>query len=576
MPQSPHGIGYEAYRPVVMGRRGMVCSGHPLASQAGIALLQRGGNFADAALATAAALNVVEPLMSGVGGDGFIMAYHRDTDRVEVCNGTGAAPYAATRERYREGGIPQKGILSVSVPGLVNSWLAVHERYGVRSLAECLEPAMDLAANGFPVSHVLSRAIAADPLLCQFPTSQAVFAPGGQPLPPGAICYQRDLARTFQAIIDGGRDAFYRGEIARAIVKFSADQGGILSMQDLADCQARWQEPIAATYRGYAVYEAPPNSSGHILLQELNIVEQFDLQGLGCNTAESIHLMVEAKKLAFSDREAYVADPDYVDVPLAGLLSKGYAAERARLIDPERAAAAVAAGDPWPYQPGPRRKAAVGGGISAEREDTTCFVVADGAGNAICQLQSIQSAWGSSLIAGDTGILLNNRMTYWHLEADHVDCLQPGKRVRHTMNPVMVFRERAAADNGSRNGNPARQLALVCGTPGADTQVQTNLQVLSHALDFGMTVAEAVEAPRWRNTHSPTESNYPHTCPDELLVEARLSPETMEGLRRRGHSLNILESWAAAGSEMMLQVDSETGALHGAADPRRDGYAVGW
>lgn len=578
MPQSPHGIGYEAYRPVVMGRRGMVCSGHPLASQAGIALLQRGGNFADAALATAAALNVVEPLMSGVGGDGFIMAYRRDADRVEVCNGTGAAPYAATRERYRDGGIPQKGILSVSVPGLVNSWLAVHERYGVRSLAECLEPAMDLAANGFPVSHVLSRAIAADPLLCQFPTSQAVFAPGGTPLPPGAICYQRDLARTFQAIIDGGRDAFYRGEIAQAIVKFSADQGGILAMQDLADCQARWQEPIAATYRGHTIYEAPPNSSGHILLQELNIVEQFDLQGLGCNTAESIHLMVEAKKLAFSDREAYVADPDYVDVPLAGLLSKEYAVERARLIDPERAAAAVAAGDPWRYQPGPRKMAAVGGGISAEREDTTCFVVADGDGNAICQLQSIQSAWGSSLIAGDTGILLNNRMTYWHLDADHVDCLQPGKRVRHTMNPVMVFRETAAtaAANGRGGGPPARQLALVCGTPGADTQVQTNLQVLSHALDFGMTVAEAVEAPRWRNTHSPTESNYPHTCPDELLVEARLSPETLEGLRRRGHQLNVLEGWAAAGSEMMLQVDSETGALHGAADPRRDGYAVGW
>ena len=582
MSQSPHGITYEAYRPVVMGRRGMVCSGHPLASQAGIALLQKGGNFADAALATAAALNVVEPLMSGIGGDGFIMVYRRDADRVEVCNGTGAAPYAATRERYLPAGIPQKGILSVSVPGLVHSWLAVHARYGVRSLAECLEPAMDLAANGFPVSHVLSRAIAADPLLCQFPPSQAVFAPGGQPLPPGALCYQRDLARTFQAIIDGGADAFYRGEIAQALVQFSADQGGILSMQDMADCQARWQEPISAAYRGHTIYEAPPNSSGHILLQELNIVEQFDLPGMGCNTAESIHLMVEAKKLAFSDREAYVADPDYVDVPLAGLLSKEYAAERARLIDPARAATTAAAGNPWPYQPGPSRKAAAaaGSGIRREQEDTTCFVVADGDGNAICQLQSIQSAWGSSLIAGDTGILLNNRMTYWHLDADHVDCLQPGKRVRHTMNPVMVFRDgmaaAAGANGSSANGRPARQLALVCGTPGADTQVQTNLQVLSHVLDFGMTVAEAVEAPRWRNTHSPTESNYPHTCPDELLVESRFTPETLEGLQQRGHSLNLIDGWAAAGSEMMLQIDPATGALHGAADPRRDGYAVGW
>lgn len=571
MPSSPHGVSYEAYRPVVMGRRGMVCSGHPLASQAGVGLLQRGGNFADAALATAAALNVVEPLMSGVGGDGFIMVYRKDADRVEVCNGTGAAPYAATRERYLPEGIPQKGILSVSVPGLVNSWLEVHERYGVRALAECLEPAIDLAENGFPISHVLARAIAADPLLCQFPTSQAVFAPGGRPLRAGEMCYQRDLARTFQAIVDGGRDAFYRGEIARAMVKFSAEQGGILSMEDLADCRARWQEPIATTYRGHTVYEAPPNSSGHILLQELNIMEQFDLKGLGCNTAESIHLMVEAKKLAFSDREAYVADPDYVDAPMEGLLSKEYGRERAGLIDPERAAAEVAAGNPWRYQPGARKAGSGKVGAGQEREDTTCFVVADGAGNAICQLQSIQSAWGSSLIAGDTGILLNNRMTYWHLEADHIDCLQPGKRVRHTMNPVMVFRGGTAGGNGT-----GRQLALVCGTPGADTQVQTNLQVISHVLDFGMTVAEAVEAPRWRNTHSPTESNYPHTCPDELLVEARFAAETLEGLRRRGHQLNMLGGWEAAGSEMMIQVDPATGALHGAADPRRDGYAVGW
>ncbi len=596
MAQSPHGIRYESYRPVVMGRNGMVCSGHPLASQAGIALLQKGGNFADAALATAAALNVVEPLMSGIGGDGFIMVYRQDTGRVEVCNGTGAAPYAATRERYRPEGIPQKGILSVSTPGLVNSWLEVHERHGLRSLGECLAPAMDLADNGFPVSHVLARAIAADGLLCSFPTSQAVFTRNGRPLQPGEICYQKNLARTFQALIDGGRDAFYRGEIAQAIVKFSEAQGGLLSLQDLADCRARWQEPIAVTYHGHTVYEAPPNSSGHVLLQELNLVEQFDLKGMGCNTAASIHLMVEAKKLAFIDREAYVADPEYVAVPVAGLIAKEYAKERARLIDPERAAYAVKPGDPWRYQPGRPSGVPARSGAGQEQEDTTCFVVADGQGNAICQLQSIQSAWGSSLIAGDTGILLNNRMTYWHLEEDHVDCLQPGKRVRHTMNPVMVFRNGAAAidpagnppgnqagkptGNGTGEGasgsGPARRLVLVCGTPGADTQVQTNLQVITHVLDFGMTVAEAVEAPRWRNTQSPTESSIPHVCADELLVESRFSPETLEGLRQRGHTLNVLGGWEATGSEVMIQVDPETGALHGAADPRRDGYAVGW
>ena len=571
MPQSPHGINYDSYRPVVMGRNGMVCSGHPLASQAGIAMLQRGGNFADAALATAAALNVVEPLMSGVGGDGFVMVYRKDTDRLEVSNGTGAAPYAATRDSYLPDGIPMKGIMSVSVPGLVNSWLDVHEKHGILSLSECFAPAIDLAANGFPVSHVLSRAIASDTLLCQFPTSQAVFAPGGQPLQPGQICRQQNLARTFQAIVDGGREAFYQGEIARAIVKFSEEQGGILSLKDLADCRARWQDAISTTYHGHTVYEAPPNSSGHVLLQELNLVEEFDLKSLGCNTAESIHLMVEAKKLAFIDREAFVADPDYIDVPIEGLLSKEYARDRARLIDPERAAYDAKAGNPWDYQAAQPtgRPAKVGAG--QEQEDTTCFVVVDGQGNAICQLQSIQSAWGSSLIAGDTGILLNNRMTYWHLEEDHVDSLEPGKRVRHTMNPVMVFRNSDASGNGA-----GRQLSLVLGTPGADTQVQTNLQVISHVLDFGMTVAEAVEAPRWRNTQNPTESYVPHTCADELLVESRFSDETLDGLRQRGHVLNIMGGWEATGSEVMIQVDPENGALHGAADPRRDGYAVGW
>jgi gamma-glutamyltranspeptidase/glutathione hydrolase len=569
-----------------MGRNGMVSSGHPLASQAGISILQLGGNAVDAAIATAAALNVVEPLMSGIGGDGFIMVHWKESDRIEICNGTGAAPYAATRESYLPEGIPRKGILSVSVPGLLDSWLASHEKYGVLSLGQVLAPAIDLAANGFPTSHVLSSAIASDPLLCSFPTSQAVFTRDGRPLRPGEILYQQNLARTFQTIADGGREAFYEGEIARAIVKFSQEQGGILTMKDLLDCHSRWQDAISTTYRGHVVYEAPPNSSGHILLQELNLVEQFDLKSLGCNTAASIHLMVEAKKMSFADREAYVADPDYTDIPLEGLLSKEYAKERAKLIDPGHAAQEVPPGNPWDYQAAKRRETAtpmVAGGDG--EEDTTCFAVVDRWGNAVCQLQSIQSAWGSSIIAGDTGILLNNRMTYWHLEADHVDCLQPGKRVRHTMNPVMVFTPPESANSnlppyegGIKGGsNPSLgQLKLVCGTPGADTQVQTNLQVITHMLDFGMNVAEAVEAPRWRNTHSPTESNFPHTCENELHMESRFSPELRSELESRGHSLNIMGPWQASGSEVMIEVDPNSGALHGAADPRRDGYAVGW
>ena len=572
MTQSPHGVRFESHRPVVMGRNGMVSSGHPLASQAGISILQKGGNAMDAAIATAAALNVVEPLMSGIGGDGFIMVYRKQDDSLQVCNGTGAAPYEATIERFAAQGIPDKGILSVSVPGLLNAWLSAHERYGSMTFGEVMAPALDLADNGFPVSHVLAAAIAADPLLCEFPTSRAVFARDGRPLRAGEILYQKDLTRTFQAIIDGGRDAFYRGDIARRIIQFSNDQAGLLSLKDFSDCSSQWQEPISTTYHGHTVYEAPPNSSGHILLQELNLIEELGLERLGCNTAESIHLMVEAKKLAFMDREAYVADPNFVDIPVQGLVSKGYAKERAKLIDPERAASQVHAGDPWAHQRGgpASSRAAAGVGAAQQEEDTTCFAVVDRWGNAVCQLQSIQSAWGSSLIAGDTGILLNNRMTYWHLDPDHVDSLQPGKRVRHTMNPVMVFR------NGPGGTNGHRRLALVCGTPGADTQVQTNLQVITHVLDFGMTVAEAVEAPRWRDAHSPTESTLPHTCDDVLQLESRFSKDVMSGLERRGHRLEIQGAWEGRGSEVMIQLDSNTEVLHGAADPRRDGYAIGW
>ena len=566
--QSPHGANYQAHRPVIMGRRGMISSGHPLASQAGVTVLQRGGNAVDAAIAVAAALNVVEPLMSGIGGDGFIMIYRREQDELKIVNATGAAPYAATRDRYLSDGIPMKGILSVSVPGLLKGWVEAQERYGMLSLAEVLEPAIALASEGFPVSHKLATAIEADRVLCEFPTSRAVFTHDGQPLRPGETLYQNDLALTFGRIAKEGDGIFYEGEIARALVQFSKQLGGLLSLKDLADCRVRWQEPIFTTYRNkYTIYEAPPNASGHVLLQELNLMELFDLQALGANTVASVHLMVEAKKLAFADREAYLADPEFVDVPIPGLLSKEYAKLRAGAIDPNRAATNVEPGDPWRYQTSEGKAPQSVSRVGLPQEDTTCFCVVDRWGNAVCQLQSLQSIFGSSLIAGDTGVLLNNRMTYWHLEADHVDCLQPGKRVRHTMNPVMVFRETASG---------GRELVLVCGTPGADTQVQTNLQVITHVLDFGMTVAEAVEAPRWRHLQNRTESAYPHTADDEVRLEGRFPRKVRRGLEKRGHTVAEIGDWDGVGSEVMIQLDPTGGAFFGAADPRRDGYAIGW
>lgn len=581
MSNTPHGVRFSAHRPVVMGRNGMVCAGHPLAAQAGVSILQRGGNAFDAAIATAAVLGVVEPLMSGIGGDGFIMAYRAEDDTLRVSNGTGAAPYAATLERYRDG-IPMKGILSVSVPGLLNAWLDTHEAYGSLPLSDVLAPAIALADDGFPVTHYLSGAIAGDKLLCEFPTSRAIFTRSdtGEALRPGDILRQNDLARTLDTIAQQGRDAFYRGGIGEAIVRFSQDQGGLLTMADLNDCSARWQEPISTDYGDYTVYEAPPNSSGHILLQELNVIRQYDMASLGFGTAESIHLMVEAKKMAFADREAYVADPDYIDVPVAGMLSEEYARERARVIDRNRAADRMEAGDPWRHQSArkPANPAGVGRrGPRSEQEDTTCFVVADRAGNAVCQLQSIQSGWGSSLVAGNTGILLNNRMTYWHLDPDHVDCLQPGKRVRHTMNPVMVFRRGGAGVSGNGHGTGGRRLTYVLGTPGADCQVQSNMQVITNLVDYGMTVQEAVEAPRWKHVGDGTESTVPHTAEDRLLMESRFDAAALRQLRTMGHPVHELDAWdGVTGREMVLYIDPATGALHGAADPRYDGYAIGY
>ena len=544
--QSPHGITASAFRPSVMGRNGMVASGHALASQAGIQALMAGGNAVDAAIATAAALGVVEPAGSGVGGDGFILIYWAETGEVSAVNATGPAPGSATRERYlADGGIPMKGIRSVSVPGLVDGWLLAHERYGALPLEKVFRPAISLCEDGFPVSHLLAEQLRGEnERFAADPHTRAVYTDDGEPIPTGSLLCNRNLGTTLRKIAQDGRKTLYEGEIARAIADFSRAHDGFLTEEDLGNFHAHWAEPIHVGYRGHEVYEMPPNSSGHILLQELNIVELFDLQELGCNTAESIHLMVEAKKLAFADREKYMADPEWVDIPMEGMLSKSYAAEQAERIDMGRAAVDVAAGGPEAH------------------EDTTCFCVADRAGNLVCILQSIQSGFGSSLVAGDTGILLNNRMTYWHLEEGHANCLMPGKRVRHTMNPVII----------TKDGKPL----IACGTPGADTQVQTNLQLVTHMLDFGMTPQEAVSAPRWRSLQNPMESTIPHVCSNNLQVEDRFPEEMRKELARRGHELELVGDWGGPGSAQAIMVHPNSGALIGGSDPRRDGYAVGY
>ena len=589
--ESPHGQIGQAFRPPQIGSKGAVVANHPLAAQAGMRILHAGGNAVDAAMAVAFSLGVAEPSGSSIGGDGFVMTYMRRDAELQVANGTGAAPRLATPERYPDG-IPVYGPLGISVPGILDALLATHERYGTLPLATCLEPAIELCVDGVPVSHSQAESTMQHPLLRDAPTSAAVFAPNGSWLEPGELRRNPNLAKTYELIAAEGRDAFYVGQIARDIGRWCEDAGGLLRYDDLAQHRMKWQDPIGVSYHGRWVYEAPPNSSGHVLLQELNIAEHFDLADLGYLSPETVHVMTECKKLAFADREAYMADPDFVDVPIEGMLDKDYAADRAELIELARTMPEdfCEEGDPWAYmdrEPDSGRKYRRDGvlhhpdGRASRREavamagaagsDTTHYCIVDRWGNAVGALQSIQTGYGSCLIAGDTGILMNNRMTYWHIDPDHIDHLRPGQRVRHTMNPVMVFS--GPVDNGAASG---AQLELVCGTPGADTQVQTNFQIVSGVLDHGLNVAEAIEGPRWTHYQAATSSTYPHRDESRLDIEDRVESGLIDSLRGIGHTVAAISPFDGAGSAGAIELHHAAGTMSAASDPRRDGDATVW
>jgi gamma-glutamyltranspeptidase/glutathione hydrolase len=410
-------------------------------------------------------------MMSGIGGDGFYhvtLAAERGAGSAKgICyNGTGAAPEAATVAHYRNrGGIPLNGPLSTSIPGTVAGLALMHRAHGSKPWSELFAAAIDHARHGFAATHGYVHFAGENrTALAQDPGSRRIFldpATGEAP-PAGNLIVQADLARTLEEIAGEGAECFYRGALARRIAAACATAGVPVGEADLAAFEAERQQPISVDYRGFTVLEAPPNSTGFVLLQELKIVEQFDLKAMGLGSADLVHVMVEAKKLAFADRERWAADPRTLEAPLGELLSEEYTARLAGRIDRQRAAPTHAIAD------------AAG--------DTTYFCTADGDGNAVSGIQSINSGWGSGVTAGDTGILLNNRMAYWHLDPHHPNHLRPGRRVRHTMNPPLVLKDGA--------------LWAVFGTPGADNQVQINFQVLTAMLDFGLDPQQAAELPK--------------------------------------------------------------------------------
>lgn len=530
----------------------MVASAHPLATAAGVRALANGGNAVDAAIATALACTVVLPAACGIGGDLFAIvadAKQGASAKPIAFVGSGIGPRNTTIEFMREHGdeggrvMAQQGPLSPSVPGLPDAVFQMLDKLGTRSFGELAADAIDYAANGYPISVPGVSAIARSiDLLGRYPASAAVFLPGGRPPVPGSLFKQTDLAKSIALIAEGGPDLFYRGELAKRIGDFLCANGGVLAADDFADHETLVGAPLATTYRGYTVYQTGLPTQGLILLEALNIIENDDIVSLGVDQAGGVHQLAESMKLSFADRLRYTGDPRFVDNPLDTLLSKEWAKARHANIDPERAADNVPAGD-------------------IRHGDTTSLVAMDGDGMMVSLILSVSAGFGSGVIAGDTGILLNNRAGHcFSLVEGHPNIFEPGKKTMHTLNCYLV----AAPD-----GTPI----LVGGTPGGDSQPQWNLQTLGALIDAGWDVQASAEMPRW----SVWPGTYPIEVgnPFELRIEDRFGADTVADLAERGHRVVPGAPWSQGGAVQLIARDPETGALAGGSDPRGEGMALG-
>lgn len=536
------------HRSMAMAAGGMVASASPLASLVGVEVMKAGGNAVDAAIAVAGVLNVTLPMMCGLGGDVFMIVYSAKTGRLEALNGSGVGAYAATREYYLDRGfkkMPLFGVHSVAVPGAVDAYFTALARWGTMPLRDLWGPAVHYAERGFVVPEITARFIAeAAESLAKHPTSARVYLPGGRPPRAGEVLVQADMAESMRQVMEHGPDVFYRGDLGRRIVHFIREQGGLLGEREFAEHESTVYEPIGVSYRGYDVYETTPPSQGLIVLEELNLIEGFDLAAMGFQSAEEIHLMAEAKKLAFGDRLAHARDPRFGKTPLKGLLSKEYAAKLRQQIDPARAMNVQPAGDPWEFE-----------------GDTTYFAVVDAEGNCVSFIQSLSAAFGSQVVAGDTGLLLNNRAGRgFTLEAGHPNVIEPGKKTMHTLNAYLVMRD----------GKPW----LVGGTPGGDQQPQWNMQVISAMIDHGLNVQQAAEMPRWHSFPGTDPANLDSVL--ELRLEDRIPVEARAVLAEKGHRVKTVGPWGASSGVQLIALDPRTGVRLGGSDPRVDGIALGY
>ncbi|MBW6497566.1 MAG: gamma-glutamyltransferase [Bacteroidales bacterium] len=535
-----------ATRSEVIAQNGMAATSHPLATQVALDILKQGGSAVDAAIAANAVLGLMEPTGCGIGGDLFAIIWDSKTQKLHGLNASGRSPKSLTREYFIENGydlIPQRGALSVSVPGTVDGWFEMHQKFGKVSMDAILQPAIDYARNGFPATELIAYYLQRSaPVLSRYPNFSETYMPNGKMPQKGEIFRNPLLANTYETIARQGRDAFYKGEIARTIERYIKENGGFLSYEDLAAHTGTWVEPVSVNYRGYDVWQLPPNGQGIAGLQMLNILEGYDIASLGLYNPEYVHLFLEAKKLAFEDRAKYYADMDFSPVPVAGLLSKDYAAERRKLINPNRAARRFDAGIPEP-------------------QNTIYLTVADKDGNMVSLIQSNYRGMGSGMTPPGLGFVMQNRGESFNLAEGHFNTYEPGKRPFHTIIPGFI----------TKDGKPFMSFGVM----GGDMQPQGHVQIVINMIDFGMNLQEAGDAPRIQHVGSsdPTGSR---TMTDGGIVnlESGFPYETIRALMEKGHRIQ----WANGpyGGYQAIMWDEVNKVYYGASESRKDGQAAGY
>jgi gamma-glutamyltranspeptidase / glutathione hydrolase len=577
-PEAP-ARGPRTMRPVIMGQQYAVSSMKHQATAAAVRILESGGNAFDAAVAGQAVLALVDPASNGYGSDAVVLVYDAKTKKVVSINGGGTAPKLATIDWYKQnngGKLPiDDGLLSATVPGVVDVWFAMLDQWGTMTFAQVLQPAIEVAEQGFPLTPGLARSMGSAKLK-KNPSSAKLYMPDGKAPEAGAIFRNRDAGRMLRMLVEAekgaradrraglraARDRFYKGDIAKTLAAFSEQNGGLFRYEDFASYTVKIETPVSVNYRGYEIYKNPSATQGPAELIALNILEGFDLKALGHNSAQYVHTNAEALKLAFGDREKYLGDMDFIKIPYDGLLSKEYATERRKLIDADKASLELRPGDPSKYMKRTERLDRPYH-VTLEGEadhvgDTSYLAVVDKDRNMVSFEPSLHSGWGTGLVMGDLGFIFNCRGDYYSLVPGEANALEPGKRPRSTLQSTLVMKD----------GQPF----MILGSPGGDDQVMRTMQTLINVIDFGMNVQQAIEAPRWSTSSFPA-SPFPHTMkPGDLSVEGRIPADVQKALTAKGHKLTVSGPWSL-GANAAIVVDVAKGIVTAGADARNDAYA---